>query len=69
MQYSVVRADSGHSLRSRANHVATLEADIQATLKFGFSLHRRITAKSPLRKWNLMEWRRGEPLLWTEKWF
>ena len=43
------RADCGHSLRLRVTHAVTLEADIQATLKFGFSLHRRMTAKSPER--------------------
>jgi len=33
------RAESRPSLQSRANHAETLEADIQATLKFGFTLH------------------------------
>ena len=33
---------------ARANHAATSEADIQATSKPGFTLHRRMTAQSPL---------------------
>ena len=40
-------AGSVNSLRSRANHAATLEADIQPTLKLDFTLRRRMTAMSP----------------------
>lgn len=49
------RAESGHLLQVRANHAADLEADIQAQLKLGFSLHRRMTATSPKPpEWNRM---------------
>ena len=38
---------SGLSLQVQTNPAETLEADVQATLKLGFTLHRRMTAKSP----------------------
>jgi len=40
-------AGTGLSLQVRANHAATLEADIQAVLKWGLILRRRITSLSP----------------------
>jgi hypothetical protein len=43
------RAGSVNSLQVRANHAATLEADIQPTLIQGFTLRRRVTAKSPCK--------------------
>jgi len=46
-QATTLRADCGLSLQVRTNHAATMEADILATLKLGFYLHRRMTAKSP----------------------
>ena len=39
--------DYGLSQQVRTNPAGTLEADVQATLKLGFALHRRMTAKSP----------------------
>ena len=41
------RAGTGLSLQVRTNPAETLEADVQAALKLGFTLHRRMTAKSP----------------------
>ena len=46
MHISTRGAETGPSLQARTNHAATLEADIQAILKLGFSLHRGMTGKS-----------------------
>lgn len=45
--FRALRAVSGRPLRARATHTETLEADIQPTLKLGFTLHYRSAAKSP----------------------
>ncbi|MFZ3585533.1 hypothetical protein ACOI1H_26005, partial [Loktanella sp. DJP18] len=43
---STQRAGTGHSPLTQAKHAAILEADIQAVLKRGFTLHRHMTALS-----------------------
>ena len=47
MQISTLRAVCGPSLQVRTNPAETLEADVQATLKLSFTLHRRMTERSP----------------------
>jgi hypothetical protein len=44
--YGALRAGTGLSPQVRTNPAETLEADVQATLKLGFILHRRMTAES-----------------------
>jgi len=47
LQHPARTADPGHSPQTRANHAAKSEADVQEALRMGFTLHRRMTAKSP----------------------
>lgn len=48
MHISTIRAECGLSRQVRTNHAAMLNADVQMTSKWGYSLHCRMTAAEPV---------------------